>query len=75
MTRKLPMLASLLLGAASAPAMVRALHPSPNNRFQPMFLPPASISRTAPSVAGGRNAAEPGRWASLHVVVAKLAAS
>jgi hypothetical protein len=31
MTRKLPTLASLLLGAASAPAMVRALHPSPNN--------------------------------------------
>ena len=27
MTRKLPTLASLLLGAASAPAVVRALHP------------------------------------------------
>jgi hypothetical protein len=27
MTRKLPTLASLLLGAASAPAAVRALHP------------------------------------------------
>jgi hypothetical protein len=27
---------------------VRALHPSPNNRFQPTFLPPASISRIAP---------------------------
>ena len=64
MTRgELLTLDSLLLGAARAPAMVRTLHPSPNNSFQPTLLPPASISGTAPSAAGGKNAADSGRWA------------
>jgi hypothetical protein len=53
MTRKVPTLASLLLGAASAGHGASASSVA-QRQVAAGVLPPASISRTAASVAGGR---------------------
>jgi hypothetical protein len=53
MTRKLPTLASLLLGAASAPAVVRALHP-----WSPVALQSSWLGFTATYVRHDVRASE-----------------